>query len=124
MITAITAILFRENTCTVAWVLHLKTVEEIFYFLHAPGAVSYTHLDVYKRQLTDITEKKVFDLLSTRGGGGDYVPIRQVVMNAVSYTHLEEKEQVREQIKNYHRFEMLIRQGRYYRLTDVWQKKE
>lgn len=35
----------------------------------------------------------------------------------------EEKEQVREQIKNYHRFEMLIRQGRYYRLTDVWQKK-
>lgn len=36
----------------------------------------------------------------------------------------EEKEQVREQIKNYHRFEMLIRQGRYYRLTDVWQKKE
>ena len=25
----------------------------------------------------DITEKKVFDLLSTRGGGGDYVPIRQ-----------------------------------------------
>ena len=36
----------------------------------------------------------------------------------------EEKEQVREQIKNYHRFEMLIRQGRYYRLTDVWQTKE
>lgn len=36
----------------------------------------------------------------------------------------EEKEQVRAQIKNYHRFEMLIRQGRYYRLTDVWQKKE
>lgn len=36
----------------------------------------------------------------------------------------EEKEQVREQIKNYHRFEMLIRQGRYYRLTDVWQKEE
>ena len=35
----------------------------------------------------------------------------------------EEKEQVRAQIKNYHRFEMLIRQGRYYRLTDVWQKK-
>ena len=31
----------------------------------------------------DITEKKVFDLLSTRGGGGDYVPIRQVVMNAL-----------------------------------------
>jgi len=31
----------------------------------------------------DITEKKVFDLLSTRGGGGDYVPIRQVVMNAM-----------------------------------------
>lgn len=36
----------------------------------------------------------------------------------------EEKEQVRAQIKNYHRFEMLIRQGRYYRLTDVWQTKE
>lgn len=36
----------------------------------------------------------------------------------------EEKEQIRAQIKNYHRFEMLIRQGRYYRLTDVWQKKE
>ena len=31
----------------------------------------------------DITEKKVFDLLATRGGGGDYVPIRQVVMNAL-----------------------------------------
>ena len=31
----------------------------------------------------DITEKKVFDLLSTRGGGGDYVPIRQIVMNAL-----------------------------------------
>ena len=31
----------------------------------------------------DMTEKKVFDLLSTRGGGGDYVPIRQVVMNAL-----------------------------------------
>lgn len=30
----------------------------------------------------DITEKKVFDLLSSRGGG-DYVPIRQVVMNAL-----------------------------------------
>ena len=30
----------------------------------------------------DMTEK-VFDLLSTRGGGGDYVPIRQVVMNAL-----------------------------------------
>ena len=32
---------------------------------------------------TATTEKKVFDLLSTRGGGGDYVPIRQVVMNAL-----------------------------------------
>ena len=31
----------------------------------------------------DMTAKKVFDLLSTRGGGGDYVPIRQVVMNAL-----------------------------------------
>ena len=31
----------------------------------------------------DMTEKKVFDLLSTRGAGGDYVPIRQVVMNAL-----------------------------------------
>lgn len=31
----------------------------------------------------DLTEKKVFDLLSARGGGGDYVPIRQVVMNAL-----------------------------------------
>ncbi len=31
----------------------------------------------------DITEKKVFDLLSSRGGGTDYVPIRQVVMNAL-----------------------------------------
>lgn len=31
----------------------------------------------------DMTEKKVFDLLSARGGGGDYVPIRQVVMNAL-----------------------------------------
>ncbi|MCI8390737.1 MAG: replicative DNA helicase [Roseburia sp.] len=29
-----------------------------------------------------LTEKKVFDLLSTRGGG-DFVPIRQVVMNAL-----------------------------------------
>ena len=27
----------------------------------------------------DMTEKKVFDLRSSRGGGGDYVPIRQVV---------------------------------------------
>ena len=36
----------------------------------------------------------------------------------------EEKEQVRKQIENYHRFEMLIRQGRYYRLTDVWKKRE
>lgn len=31
----------------------------------------------------DITEKKVFDLLSARRGGGDYMPIRQVVMNAL-----------------------------------------
>ena len=34
-------------------------------------------------KVMDMTEKKVFDLLSTRGGGGDYVPIRQVVMNAL-----------------------------------------
>ncbi len=33
--------------------------------------------------IMEMTEKKVFDLLSTRGGGGDYVPIRQVVMNAL-----------------------------------------
>ncbi len=31
----------------------------------------------------DITEKKVFDLISSRGENGDYVPIRQVVMNAL-----------------------------------------
>ncbi len=31
----------------------------------------------------DSTEKKVFDLLSARSGSGDYVPIRQVVMNAL-----------------------------------------
>ena len=39
-----------------------------------------------KEKLEDIletTEKKVFDLLSARGGGGDYTPIRQVVMNAL-----------------------------------------
>ena len=35
------------------------------------------------KESIDTTEKKVFDLLSTRGGGGDYVPIRQVVMNAL-----------------------------------------
>ena len=33
--------------------------------------------------LMDITEKKVFDLLSSRGGNGEYTPIRQVVMNAL-----------------------------------------
>ena len=31
----------------------------------------------------DETEKKVFSLLQSRGGGGDFVPIRQVVMNAL-----------------------------------------
>lgn len=31
----------------------------------------------------DIMEKKVFDLLSARGGNTDFVPIRQVVMNAL-----------------------------------------
>lgn len=31
----------------------------------------------------DITEKKVFDLIQSRGGSSDYVPIRQVVMNAL-----------------------------------------
>lgn len=31
----------------------------------------------------DLTEKKVFDLLSTRGASGDFVPIRQIVMNAL-----------------------------------------
>jgi replicative DNA helicase len=31
----------------------------------------------------DMTEAKVFSLLSERGGGGDFVPIRQVVMNAL-----------------------------------------
>ncbi len=31
----------------------------------------------------DLTEKKVFDLISARGSGSDYVPIRQVVMNAL-----------------------------------------
>lgn len=31
----------------------------------------------------DETEKKVFKLLQSRGGGGDFVPIRQVVMNAL-----------------------------------------
>ncbi len=31
----------------------------------------------------DLTEKKVFDLLSSRGSNGDYVPIRQVVMDAL-----------------------------------------
>ena len=31
----------------------------------------------------DITEKKIFNLISNRGGNTDYVPIRQVVMNAL-----------------------------------------
>lgn len=31
----------------------------------------------------EMTEKKVFDLLSSRGNGSDFVPIRQVVMNAL-----------------------------------------
>ncbi len=31
----------------------------------------------------DVVEKKVFELLSARGSGGDFVPIRQVVMNAL-----------------------------------------
>ncbi len=31
----------------------------------------------------DIMEKKVFDTISARGGGNDYVPIRKVVMNAL-----------------------------------------
>ena len=31
----------------------------------------------------DITEKKVFELLQSRGGSGDFVPIRKVVMNAL-----------------------------------------
>ena len=31
----------------------------------------------------DITEKKVFELLQSRGGAGDFVPIRKVVMNAL-----------------------------------------
>ncbi len=33
--------------------------------------------------IMDLVEKKVFDLLSLRGGGADFVPIRQVVMNAL-----------------------------------------
>ncbi len=33
--------------------------------------------------LMDITEKKVFDLIQSRGGSNDYVPIRQIVMNAL-----------------------------------------
>ena len=39
----------------------------------------------------DKTEKKVFDLLSTRGGGGDYVPIRQVVMNALRKLKMQQR---------------------------------
>jgi replicative DNA helicase len=31
----------------------------------------------------DVTEKKVFELLSSRGGGSDYVPIREVVIKAL-----------------------------------------
>ena len=31
----------------------------------------------------DVTEKKIFDIIQSRGGGGDFVPIRQVVMNAL-----------------------------------------
>ena len=33
--------------------------------------------------LMDITEKKVFDLIQSKGGSNDYVPIRQIVMNAL-----------------------------------------
>jgi len=33
--------------------------------------------------LMDMTEKRVFDLIQSRGGSGDYVPIRQIVMNAL-----------------------------------------
>ena len=33
--------------------------------------------------LMDVTEKKVFDLIQSRGSSGDYVPIRQIVMNAL-----------------------------------------
>ncbi len=33
--------------------------------------------------IMDVVEKKVFELLSARGSGGDFVPIRQVVMNAL-----------------------------------------
>ncbi len=33
--------------------------------------------------LMDMTEKKVFDLIQSRGGNGDFVPIRQIVMNAL-----------------------------------------
>lgn len=39
----------------------------------------------------DMTEKKVFDLLSVRGGGNDYVPIRQVVMNALEKIEIAAK---------------------------------
>lgn len=46
-----------------------------------------------KEQLDTIlgdTEKKIFDLLQTRGGG-DYVPIKQVVMNALAKIDLAAK---------------------------------
>ena len=33
--------------------------------------------------LMDITEKKVFDLIQSRGASNEYVPIRQIVMNAL-----------------------------------------
>ena len=44
--------------------------------------------DCYEAQDTvdvvmDVTEKKIFDLIQSRGGNSDYVPIRQVVMNAL-----------------------------------------
>lgn len=35
------------------------------------------------QSVMDLTEKKVFDLLSTRAGSNDFVPIRQIVMNAL-----------------------------------------
>ena len=62
------------------------------------GTVSYTHLDVYKRQLSkdqvcELAVKALSCGIVTRGGGGDFP--RNVMVSplagveAVSYTHLD-----------------------------------
>ena len=56
----------------------------------APGPVSYTHLDVYKRQVHDLTNFGFRDMVKPNAGAAPIaLPKGMGNIHSVSYTHLD-----------------------------------